>query len=428
MKARVIYFNLIFIILFIPFLQSVLHFSDVKPLQGAVVLSEDTVFSFKDWFSGHFQEKKEKYINDNFGYRNIFVRLNNQLAFWMFNKANAKNVRVGKDNYLFEKPYIDSYFGVNLMTEEIWKTKLSKFKYIQDSLAKINKTLILVIAPSKAYFYPEYIPDSLKLEKKVTNYELSVKLMNDLKIKYIDFNKYSIENKNKSKYCLYPKLGVHWSNYSALLAADSIIKYIENDRSIIMPHLFWDKIETSEKPKYTDADLADGMNLLFDIKSNKLAYPNLSIKKSEACQTPKLLVIGDSFYWGICNFRFTECFSENKFWYYNETVYPESFEKVLSVKDLRLKDEIKKFDVIIIVCSAFHIEGMGWDFIENTYNILAKGMVQNSSEYWNEVKKIKEKMTENNEWLNQIKQKALDNKIPLDSMMTLDAIWMIQNQ
>jgi hypothetical protein len=38
------------------------------------------------------------------------------------------------------------------------------------------------------------------------------------------------------------------------------------------------------------------------------------------------------------------------------------------------------------------------------------------------------KMTENNEWLNQIKQKALDNKISLDSMMTLDAIWMIQNQ
>jgi hypothetical protein len=32
---------------------------------------------------------------------------------------------------------------------------------------------------------------------------------------------------------------------------------------------------------------------------------------------------------------------------------------VLSVKDLRLKDEIKKYDVIIIICSAFHIERHG---------------------------------------------------------------------
>jgi hypothetical protein len=118
MKARVIYFNLIFIILFIPFLQSVLHFSDVKPLQGAVVLSEDTVFSFKDWFSGHFQEKKEKYINDNFGYRNIFVRLNNQLAFWMFNKAKAKNVRVGKD-IICSKSHISILILVLINDEEV---------------------------------------------------------------------------------------------------------------------------------------------------------------------------------------------------------------------------------------------------------------------------------------------------------------------
>ena len=412
-----------FLILLFPYLQSVLNFSNVKPLQGAITMSEDTIFTFKEWFSGHYQEKKEAFLNENFGYRNIFVRLNNQLAYWMFNKAKANGIVVGKKNYLYEKPYIESYFGKNFIGEDAWKNKLNKLKFIQDSLAKLNKTVILIFSPGKASFYSEYIPDSLKSEKKVSNYDYASLLANKMGINAIYFNSYFKNQKNKSLYALYPKLGIHWSHYGAMLAADSIIKYIETKRNISMPKLYWDTIETTDKPKYTDADIADGMNLLFDIKSNILAYPkNIKIKYDEGNQKPSLLVISDSYYWGICNFRFTECFSENKFWYYNKQVFPESFTNELKV------EELKKIDVILIMSTESNLHSVGWDFIENVYNALTKGFTPKSREFWNEVKRIKQNILNNDEWKENIQKKAIERGLTLDSMMTLDAIWMIQNQ
>ncbi len=46
----------------------------------------------------------------------------------------------------------------------------------------------------------------------------------------------------------------------------------------------------------------------------------------------------------------------------------------------------------------------------------------------NEIEKIKKRILSDEKWLNNVKQKALKRHISLDSMLTLDAIWMIENE
>ena len=89
-------FAVIFVLLFIPILQMQFSVVNVKPLNGAIKSVERPNINFSSWFSEDFQSQAEKYLNQIFGFRNWFVRLNNQVNYSLFNIAQAKGVIVGK--------------------------------------------------------------------------------------------------------------------------------------------------------------------------------------------------------------------------------------------------------------------------------------------------------------------------------------------
>ncbi|MDP4268221.1 MAG: hypothetical protein Q8880_12400, partial [Bacteroidota bacterium] len=245
---------IIIIIILLPIFQFYYNPIKVKSLKGAVVLSENVKLSFKGWFSGDYQKKKEKYLNDNFGFRSDFVRINNQIKYSLFRQVNANGLIIGKNNYLYELNYIKAYYGMDFIGKDSIEHQLSKLKFIQDTLKKLNKNFILIFAAGKASFYPEYIPDEYKKQKSITNYEYMKMMADNKNINIIDFNNYFINNKNKSKYPLYPQYGIHWSNYGMCLVIDSLIKYIENKRGIDIPEFYWNDIEITEKYREPDYD------------------------------------------------------------------------------------------------------------------------------------------------------------------------------
>lgn len=352
--------------LLIPLMQEKFNLVELKPLNGAITEPLTTNLTFATWFSGVYQEQKNTYLNEKFGFRNFFIRFNNQIKFSFFKKANAFGVAVGKKNFLFEESYINAYYGNDFIGYDNIKQKMKRVKSIQDTLQKLNKNIILIFAAGKGSFYPEYIPESYKTARKTTNYQVSSQLANQLKLSHIDFNKYFLENKNKSPYPLYPQYGIHWSNYGMCLVADSITRYIERIRKIEMPHIYWDKI-TMKQPYDTDYDIAAGMNLLEQLKSFNMAYPHIHYQSDSAKTKPSVLVVADSFYWGIYNFGISTIFTNDHFWYYNNQIYPESFTSPLNTRDIKLKDEIANHDVFLIMATEATLPDIGWGFIENMY-------------------------------------------------------------
>jgi len=260
-----------------------------------------------------------------------------------------------------------------------------------------------------------------------TNYSSYNNLARELGINQIDFNKYFVENKYKSKYPLYPQYGIHWSTYGMCLAADSIIRFIEKIRGIDMPNLYWTKIDLADA-KESDYDIAEGMNLKFRLKSFKMAYPEIQIESDQGKIKPSVLVIADSYYWGMFGFGFTKAFSQNHFWYYNKQIYPESFNQPTETSQISLKDEIDRHDVIIIMATEATLPNLGWGFIETLYEFYhgIKSDSEIDAEFQHEIKNLRNYIKTDKNWMDQIAIKAADRKISVDSMITLDAIWQLQ--
>ena len=108
-KKMTIAVTLIYLVLLIPFLQYEFQFAGELPLKGDVEYFPDMKFSVGSWKDESFQKAKEKYLNQQFGFRNFFVRLNNQIYYSIFCQAKANGVVVGKQGYLYEENYINDY-------------------------------------------------------------------------------------------------------------------------------------------------------------------------------------------------------------------------------------------------------------------------------------------------------------------------------
>src|ERR1039458_6127798 len=269
-------YNAFIAILLIMFIQSQLHFYNKAGLKGDIEIAKADTFSMNKWFSGSYQSKTDKYLNENFGFRDLFVRLNNQVDYTLFDKIHASDVVIGKDQYMFINSYIKAFYGTDFVGDNAILSKIRKIKFLQDTLSRLGKTLIVVFEPSKASYYPDFIPDSFNRQIGETNYDTYVKTAKHIGLNYIDFNRYFMDHKISTKYPLYPKYGIHWSFYGACLATDSIIKYVDKARGIKMPEIYWDNVKESYKPECFDYDIADGMNLLFKFQfEEKLGYPNV---------------------------------------------------------------------------------------------------------------------------------------------------------
>ncbi len=361
----------ILVLLFLPLIQGAFHPISIDKLHRVSPTVEKPSFSIGSYLSANYQSQEEKYFNENFGFRNTAVRLDNQIAYWLFKDARAKGVIVGKNNYLYEEKYINSYVKKHSQDKKYISSKTKKIKRIQDTLATLGIDLIMVIAPGKGMYYPEYIPDRYyKNELTTNNYIYYLEEFQRENLNLIDANGWFLTMKDKAKYPLLPKLGIHWSRYGELLAADSIISYIEDKRDVKLPRFVWDEVELTKDSKFTDNDLEKGMNLLFKIPNIEMAYPKISIDSTASTANIKLLTIGDSFFWGMYYIGLPDqIFKNGEFWYYNKKIHSKNLSTPKSVEEIDLQQEVESNQVIMIMSTEANLSGVGWGFIENLYQI-----------------------------------------------------------
>lgn len=428
MKQNIRYIILLTILflLLLPFLQLKLHIFKENQLKGVVEQVKEVYFSFDGWTDGTYQEGKEKFINENFGLRTFFVRLNNQIAFNLFNKAKANGVIIGEKNYLYEENYLKAYNGLDYIGTDSIQRRMNRLRVLNDYMTANNKTLLLVFAAGKGSFYPEYFPESWKQSTRtVTNFDTYLSLAKEFNLNYIDFNSYFLKQKENSEYPLFPKYGIHWSHYGMCLAADSIFNYLEDNLKVDLAEITWDSILVLESQK-SDYDIADGMNLLCPPAKEKLAYPNMKVISSDNDQKLSAVVIADSYYWGMFNEGIPAAiFSDQHFWFYNKLVYPDSFESPLEVSQLNLSDEIKDHDIFIILCTEANLPNLGWGFIEQAHSLITNPALAIPL-YKQEILDLMNYIKTDEKWMNSIKEKALERNISVDSMLFLDAEWQVK--
>ena len=370
-KLKKIFFVCLIIACLVPAIQKQYPFINSQGLKGWFPVSEIPVFSWKTWFSGEFQSKFDPALELNIGLHSAFVRVNNQINYSLFNFASAKNVVIGKEGYLFEDGYINSYLGRDGVNEGAVKLKIERAKYVQRELEKRGKHLLILLVPGKASFYSEYIPDRYLSEgKKTSYYDLYSKHLPGSGLNYIDIKGYFLKMKNKTPFPLYPKQGIHWSSYGATLAMDSIINYIKYDLKINLPTMSLKEIEAPAMWRDTDYDIGTGMNLIFKLPHNQMGYPKITFETDSNKIKPNVLTIGDSYYWNLIGLGLnTYVFRNNAFWYYNKIAYVAPYPE-RPVEQSEVLAEIKKQDIIILLQTEVYYNNVGMGFVETAYEQL----------------------------------------------------------
>ena len=391
-----------------------------QSIQGVYETTPLPDFSVSSFTGKRFQEQFDLYIKDLPGLKGIFIRIRNQVDYSLFSIPHANKIVRGKNGYLFGEENILAFLGKNFAGEKYLDVKIRELKNFQDELWKKKKILLMVIfTPDKASFFPEMIPGRYADKKQVQNNYLYYSLKcSESGINMIDFNRYFILAKDTTRYPLFTKTGVHWSSYGALLAADSLIHYLEMKLNTRLPEIVVERIEKSSIPKDDDDDISRTMNLFCRIQQPELAYPKFHFRSDQTTKRPSALFVGDSYYWtwyrqGIVRniFRIME------FWYYDQDVYPESFFKKRITSDIKLKNAIERQNVIIL------LQTNNWKDYDFGHGFVDRAWPEYDTSADNRIRNIEEYLTKDPENIRFYKKKAKDLHIPLESVIRRDAIY-----
>lgn len=367
-----------------------------------------------------FQVSFASYVNDQIGFFAFFVQLHNQLEYSLFGNIYTGDIVAGKEDYLFEQPYIDAYYGKDFLGINKIEKFGTTFKALQDSLAVRGKFIMMGMATGKAFFYPEYLP-SQKVRDS-TNHEYFLEEFKARGINHINFLPMFQKLKERYGDLLFPKYGIHWSHFSNFFVADTLVKYIETQTGWDLPNIQLKALNFSDEPLYYDNDISGSLNLFKEPKPDSMAYPDFQWEPKINKDTKKILIIGDSFGWELVErMRLgQDCFESMEFWYYNLTCYTtdsrlnHSDELPYLVRHRDLRAILDQYDAFLIIANEPNVASRGFKFPKQMLSTLQDPNYQPDFllDFF-----IEEQIKNKRSWRKQMEEMAIENGISYEEMM-----------
>ena len=347
-------------ILCTPLVLDVVKLKKPHPLNGETTELPKPNLSFNSLYYSHYTDSLNVYLKTNFTLRGMAIRTMNQIDYSLFNETHARSVLVGKEGYLFEENYIKAALGL----DELKSTQVDSIVVSLKSLSVESSTpFFIALAPGKASYFSEYIPDSyVELSDTLlhnSSYRFwSSNVSNSPELHLVDLYNHFIDREE-----VFPKNGIHWCEWSQIeafnLIADSIAS-VFND-SISPAKFVIDKEYRSTKMEGTDEDIERGLNLWQNIPDLERTYYNVSWDEKVEEEKPRILLVGDSYAWGIVNRGvLRHGFKESEFWYYNQVVHGPKYldtdlfgEKPNTVHNISSREDLintlREFDAVILL-------------------------------------------------------------------------------
>jgi alginate O-acetyltransferase complex protein AlgJ len=330
--------------------------------------------SLSDIFKGKFQISVEQWLKQNIGFRGFFVKLDNQINYSMFSEFSRNHPRkiiLGKNKYLYEEPYIDSYNRINPIPLKDLENTAASLKMLQDRLLKRNVRVLLMITPSKATIYPEYIPERYILRDNLSrqdNYETLLPILKKNGIHFIDGRQMFLDLKHESVPSLFTSSGSHWSLYGGYLFTARLMERIEQLLGKRLVHIKCRRVIPSREPIELDKDIARLGNILFTrALFTEYIYPETYPDAPAGSYRPNILMVGTSFCWNIIPYlESSRVFSRFDFYYYFNTdyTYPGKIQRHIDRDRVDWEREIFTRDIILIETNEISLSECGFGFIE----------------------------------------------------------------
>lgn len=430
------HFLIQFVIILVAFtatlLQGFTHVIKMKPLAGYVPDEQPVKLSFKTYYDGTFQNYLTDHAKRNSGFREVCIRSYNQSLFSLFGKSTNNTLVPGLNKEMYLQIYLNEIKGKTLKdcygSEEYFKTKaqkdIEKTLVLIDSLKHHNTAFLFVEAPSKTWVYPEYMPQ--EYQDSIMSFcvqDYYTQLFKENGIPHIDFLSYFKSLKGKTKYPLYSRYGTHWAESTIPFVADSVLTKIGSLIGQDMPHIVCVDENLSTNYSKQDGEIEHLMNLLLPIRKPAIPQPIMALSDT-TLRKPDILVIADSYFIQLHESAFADAFDRCEYWKYNDEVITKKIEFLGKVKyypDVyKVIDEV---DLVMIINTSVYAYDYMFGFCETAQQAFLERDAESMEK---QIHGVIQRITSTPEWLESVKQQAVERGIDLDEMLRLNAIYAIE--
>jgi hypothetical protein len=412
--------------------QGFTHVVKMKPLSGYVPDEQPVELSFKTYYDGSFQNYLTDHAKRNSGFREVCIRSYNQSLFSLFGKSTNDNIISGNHKEMFLKMYLDEVTGKTFKSRyeskeafEIQAQRdIEKTLVLIDSLRNHGTAFLFVEAPSKTWIYPEYMPQTYQdsiMPFCVQDYYTQLFEQNG--IPHIDFISYFKSLKGKTDYPLYTRYGTHWAESTMPFVADSVLKKIGSLIGQEMPRIICVDENLTTAYSKQDGEIESLMNLLLPIRKPALPKPIMTLSDT-TLRKPNILVIADSYFIQLHESSFADAFDRCEYWKYNDEVITKKIEFLGKVKyypDVyKVIDEV---DLVMVITTSVYAYDYMFGFCETAQNAFSD---RDSESMEKQIQNVIHRIKSTPEWLESVKQQAVEKGLSLDEMLRANAIYTIE--
>ena len=305
-----------------PLFRLYLSAHDAPPLAGMQIHQARPRFSLKGIMDGSFQKSMELFMEDVFPLRAAIVRATNQIYYSLFARSYMfrNEIIVGKRQYLYETVYLGHYCNTmrEKHTPEEFDQWAKNIESLGDFFAKRGQIFLYVVTPSKAAYYPEYIPQWLDCNPQPPrpDYLLAAAALTHTHVPYIDLSKLMIDGKGKYPLPLFNRGGTHWNMLAVALSAREIVAKISAQGKWQLPEVRF-TYTIDNHPDGVDTDLLDVLNLWSPNRNYSTARVTFTQTIASKSRAPRIAIVGGSFMRQMYNaLRETNMFERVDYYFY----------------------------------------------------------------------------------------------------------------
>lgn len=363
------------------FIQEKTHCFDIKQLDGVTEDITPPRLNFNNFYDNSYQISIENQLRNNFGFRELLLRLFNQYLWDFYKKTYSNEVAIGKDNWLYFNFNVEEYYGRNIYNftddngniENLLKQRMLVINKLRCVLKSFDIELMYFISPDKADLFPQHLPDRDFDTTTIHAYDYYIKEFEKYNFPYIDMNSWFKTVQDTLDFPAIPQASAHWV-FPAVYAADSLFRFMAHQKGIEIPQIkIGAKTDNSKKTKHVIRDLEYGLNLMRPIKLSDYEYYEREINVVSDTNSVKMntIFIGNSFFRAFNQYiPLSDIFNDVRYWFYNKTEYSGrdanlNFSRSRMVADVDRLYEILNADYIVCFTDNAQLYRLSYQFAED---------------------------------------------------------------
>ena len=170
----------------------------------------------------------ERYYKDNFGFRDLFISLNNRWKVQQFKVSPSETVLIGSEGWYFItiNNSVDDHTGMIDMKEHELKSIRENLEYKRDYIESKGGKFYLVVLPDKMSVYSRYMP-YLNEGGNPTRFDQILKYCDGSGLEIVDMRKELIARSEGE--LVYQKTDSHWNKNGGFVGYQVIMDRLKKD-------------------------------------------------------------------------------------------------------------------------------------------------------------------------------------------------------